>query len=99
MQPGQTAPICDFTPAKEFAIYTVKLPDGRVGYVEYASHKMREVAIAKSRLHTHTLTHRLPSNVSGEKRISCRANGPPAMFVEGPRTVGRNDPNDPASML
>lgn len=49
MQPGQTLPICGFTPAKDFAIYKVQLPDGRVGYVEYDSHKTREVAIAQSR--------------------------------------------------
>lgn len=49
MQTGQTLPICDFTPGKEFAIYKVQLPDGGVGYVEYDSRSTKEVAIAPAR--------------------------------------------------
>jgi hypothetical protein len=44
MQPGQTLSICSFTPSKDFAIYKVKLPNGKVGYVEYDPARVREVS-------------------------------------------------------
>jgi (2Fe-2S) ferredoxin len=43
MRAGQTLPICRLIPAKDFAVYEVKLSDGRVGYVEYDPARMREI--------------------------------------------------------
>ncbi|HEX8340739.1 MAG TPA: hypothetical protein VF624_07515 [Tepidisphaeraceae bacterium] len=43
MQPGQSLPVCDFKRAKDFAVYEVKLPDGRIGYVEFDSAKVTEL--------------------------------------------------------
>lgn len=43
MQPGQSLPVCDFKPAKDFAVYEVELSDGRVGYVEFDSAKITEL--------------------------------------------------------
>lgn len=48
MRAGQTLPICRFTPAKDFATYTVKLADGRVGYVEYDRARVQEVSNAQA---------------------------------------------------
>jgi hypothetical protein len=49
MHTGDILPICRFTPAKDFAVYEVRLPDGRVGYVEYDSARATEVAIDQTR--------------------------------------------------
>jgi hypothetical protein len=43
MRAGQSVPICRFTPAKDFAIYEVKLPNGRMGYVEFDAATAKEI--------------------------------------------------------
>lgn len=43
MHVGQTLAVRRFSTAKDFAIYEVLLPDGRVGYVEYDPARVKEV--------------------------------------------------------
>ena len=44
IQPGQRLQVCGFSPAKDFAVYEVKLSDGRTGYVEFDSASIEEIS-------------------------------------------------------